>query len=69
MHIQTYVEPWDTVGIDLIGLFPETKTGSKYVLTVTDFFSTTHAVVALTVAYNLFNHVISVHSCPKLRSS
>jgi hypothetical protein len=71
MQIRTYSEPWDTVGIDLIGPFPETKTGYKYVLTVTDFFSHYTIVAPLsdkserTVAYNLFNHVICVHSCPK----
>jgi IS30 family transposase len=62
---------WDTVGIDLIGPFPETKTGYKYVLTVTDFFSHYTIVAPLsdksarTVAYNLSNHVTCVHSCPK----
>jgi hypothetical protein len=39
MQIRTYSEPWDTVGIDLIRPLHETKTGYKYVLTVTDFFS------------------------------
>jgi hypothetical protein len=71
MEIRTYSESWDTVGIDLIGPFPETKTGYKYVLIVTDFFSHYTIVTPLsdksarTVAYNLFNHVICVHSCPK----
>ena len=27
MQIRTYAQPWDTVGIDLIGPFPETTTG------------------------------------------
>jgi transposase InsO family protein len=71
MQIRTYVKPWDTVGIDLIGPFPETRTGYKYVLTVTDFFSHYTIVTPLpnksakTVAYNLFNQVICVHSCPR----
>ena len=71
MQIGTYAQPWDTVGIDLIGPFPETTTGYKYVLTVTDFFSHYTVIAPLrdksakTVAYNLFNHVICVHSCPK----
>ena len=71
MQIRTYAQPWDTVGIDLIGPFPETTTGYKYVLTVTDFFSHYTVIAPLrdksakTVAYNLFNHVICVHSCPK----
>ena len=38
MQIRTYAQPWDTVGIDLIGPFHETTTGYKYVLTVTYFF-------------------------------
>ena len=71
MKIRTYAQPWDTVGIDLIGPFPETTTSYKYVLTATDFFSHYTVVAPLsdksakTVAYNLFNHVICVQSCPK----
>ena len=71
MQIRTYAQPWDTVGIDLIGPFSETTTGYKYVLTVTDFFNHYTVIAPLrdesakTAAYNLFNHVICVHSCPK----
>ena len=69
--VRTYAQPWDTVGIDLIGPFPETTTGYKYFLTVTDFFSHYTVIAPLTdksaktVAYNLFNHVICLHSCAK----
>ena len=72
MHIQLYQAPWETVGIDLIGPFPETVgTCNKYVLTVVDFF--THYTITIplpnkaakTVAKTLFNHVLAVHGCPK----
>ena len=40
MHIRLYQKPWETIGIDLIGLFPETRvTKYKYVMTVVDFFT------------------------------
>ena len=72
MYIQLYQEPWETVGIDLIGPFPETIGASyKYVLTVVDFF--THYTItvplqnkaAKTVAEALFQNVLAVHGCPK----
>lgn len=31
--------PWKQVGIDLVGPLPETKSGNKYIMTVTDYFS------------------------------
>ena len=30
---------WDKLGLDLIGPFPETANGNKYVITLTDLFS------------------------------
>ena len=41
VQIRTYAQPLDNVGIDLIGPFPETTTGYKYVLTVTVFSAIT----------------------------
>ena len=32
-------EPWDVLGLDLIGPLPETGRGNKYVLTMTDLFT------------------------------
>ena len=71
-YIRLYQAPWETVGIDLIGPFPETVgTCYKYLLTVVDFF--THYTItvplpntaAKTVAKALFNHVLAVRGCPK----
>ena len=31
--------PWDMVGIDLMGPYPETPAGMKYILTITDYFT------------------------------
>lgn len=31
--------PWKQVGIDLVGPLPEIKSGNKYIMTVTDYFS------------------------------
>jgi hypothetical protein len=30
---------WKQIGIDLIGPFPETRRGNKYIITITDYFS------------------------------
>ena len=30
---------WQQIGIDLIGPLPETPSGNKYIMTVTDYFS------------------------------
>ena len=71
MHIRLYQKPWETIGIDLIGPFPETRvTKYKYAMTVVDF--STHFLVvvpiqnksAQTVATALFTRVLGVHGCP-----
>ena len=71
MHIRLYQKPWETIGIDLMGPFPETRvTKYKYVMTVVDFFTDYLVVVpiqnksAQTVATALFTHVLGVHGCP-----
>ena len=71
MHIRLYQKPWETIGIDLFGPFPETRvTKYKYVMTVVDFFTHYLVVVPIqnksdqTVATALFTHVPGVHSCP-----
>ena len=63
MHIRLYQKPWETIGIDLIGPFPETRvTKYKYVMTVVDFFTHYLVVVpiqnksAQTVATALFSY-------------
>ena len=68
-HGEMYIqEPWQTVGIDLIGPFPETiGTSYKYVLTGVDFF--THYTItvplqnkaAKTVGKALFQNVLAMH--------
>ena len=71
MHVRLYEKPWETVGIDLIGPFPETQgTRYKYAMTVVDFFTHYLVVVPLpnksaqAVSTALFTHVLSVHGCP-----
>lgn len=38
-HVLQAREPWDLIGIDLMGPFPQTPRGCKYILTATCLFS------------------------------
>ena len=39
LHPIPIVKVWHRVGIDLVGPLPETKNGSKYIITLSDYFS------------------------------
>ena len=53
---------WDTLGMDLIGPFTETKSGHKYIVTITDLFSKWVEAVPILpkTAENVANVVIDV---------
>ena len=37
MHVGLYQQPWETVGIDLISLFPETRVAKYTLLLLLEF--------------------------------
>uniref|UniRef100_A0A3B3BXR1 Gypsy retrotransposon integrase-like protein 1 n=1 Tax=Oryzias melastigma TaxID=30732 RepID=A0A3B3BXR1_ORYME len=39
LHPIKVKEPWEVLGMDLIGPLPETREGNKYILTMTDLFT------------------------------
>ena len=63
-------EPFERIGIDLCGRFPESHDGMSYILTMTDYFSKWTEAIALpdkqatTVADNLINTWICRFGCP-----
>lgn len=64
-------EPWDVVGIDLIGEFLETGRGNKYVLTMVDHFTKWPIAVCIpdrkaeTIARAIYEHLICEHGVPR----
>ncbi len=64
--------PFQIIGIDLCGPYPETPEGARYVFTVTDHFSSWPEAYpinnksAQTIAAILLEKVIPTHSCPNL---
>ena len=62
--------PWDRLGIDILGPFPESNRGNNYILVVTDHFSKWVEIFALpdqtavTCAEVLLNEVIARYGCP-----
>jgi transposase InsO family protein len=71
LHPQLYEQPFDTVGIDLLGPFPLSKRGNLYVLTVVDGFTHWPEFIPLpdatakTIARAFFEEIICRHGCPK----
>ena len=64
--------PFDIIGIDTCGPFPETELGNKYIVTIVDHFSSwpeayaTRDKSAETVASILVEHIFPRHSCPRV---
>ena len=64
--------PFDIIGIDTCGPFPESAQGKKYVVTVVDHFSSwpeayaTKDKSAETIASVLVEHILPRHSCPRV---
>lgn len=62
--------PWDRLGIDILGPFPESEKGNRYILVVTDHFSKWVELFAVpnqsasTCADILVNEVIARFGCP-----
>lgn len=62
--------PWDRLGIDILGPFPVSEKGNKYILVVTDHFSKWVEIFAIpdqtavTCAEVLLNEVIARYGCP-----
>ena len=63
--------PFDRVGLDLLGPFPRSSRGNRYVMVVMDYFSKWPEAVAIrnqeaqTVAEALVDHVISRYGVPR----
>ena len=64
--------PFEIVGIDLCGPYPETDSGDRYLFTLTDHFSSWPEAFPIknksaeTIAEVLLEKVIPRHSCPRL---
>jgi transposase InsO family protein len=65
------MRPWQTVGIDLLGPFPKSKSGNVWLLTVVDHFTRWPIAVPLkdaessTIAAALFDKVVTEHGVPE----
>ena len=63
--------PWERVSTDFFGPLPVTESGMKYVLCFTDHYSKLPILVptedesAKTVAFALWERVITEHGCPR----
>lgn len=64
-------EPWEVVGVDLVGECLETTRGNRWILTITDHFTRWPIAVAVpdkkatTVARVLYENLISEHGVPR----
>ena len=64
-------EPWDVVGVDLVGECLETSAGNKWIITITDHFTRWPIAIAIpnkkasTVAKALYEHLITEHGTPR----
>ena len=62
--------PWDRIATDILGPLPESSSGNKYIMVVSDYFSKWVEVfpipdqTAATCARILLNEVISRYGCP-----
>ena len=71
LHPQLYDQPFNAVGIDLLGTFPLSSRGNLYVLTVIDGFTHWPEFIAIldatakTITRALFEDTICRHGCPK----
>ena len=64
-------EPWETVGMDIVGPLPRTANGNQHILVVCDYLSKFPVAIALknqtasTVAKAFVNNVVCQYGCPK----
>jgi hypothetical protein len=64
--------PWEKVSFDILGPMTETLTGNKYILVFTDYLTRYSIIIPIkdkrteTIAEKMRQHVIYVHSCPKI---
>jgi len=74
-HMHSYPvpqRPWQRTGMDILGPFPKTPQGNKYILVFTDHLTRYNEMIATpdqtspTVARALVERVISRHSSPKV---
>ena len=64
-------EPWEVIGVDLVGECLQTTSGNKWILTITDHFTRWPIAVAIpdkkasTVARVLYEHLVTEHGVPR----
>ena len=66
----TVSEPFELIGWDIIGPFPESQAGNKYILVISEYLTrwTETAAIpdarAITIATKLMERIIFPHGCP-----
>src|SRR6266487_3568283 len=71
LHSIKIGQPFDRIGIDLVGLLPETKQGNKYIIIATEYLTkwpeakaipSKHAEI---IALFIYEEIICRHECPR----
>ena len=71
MPITEFDQPFDMVGIDIMGPFPETIQGNKYIVNLSDYSTKWPEAFAMkdtkseTIAKIYVDEIISRHSAPR----
>jgi len=64
-------QPYDRVGIDLVGPLPPTKNGNRYIIVMTEYLTKwpeakpIPSKTAETIAFHFYEEMICRHGCPK----
>ena len=68
-------EPWERIGIDIVGPLPVTERGNKYIVTCIDYMTKWAEAKplpdksAMQVAWFIYNEIICQYGCPAIIQS
>jgi transposase InsO family protein len=71
MQLHVVVEPWQTIGIDIMGPFPITRRKKRFLLVVVDYFTRwielfpLHSTISTQIAEILMNEIFTRYGLPK----